>query len=204
MEAMKYADVTQIVPPGVQGLAKVEHFTISKEESKATRFWRDGQVSAGKYARLTVGNTLMMTNTKMEQNTNLGLLLQAKGDVLIAGLGIGMVLPPVLAKPEVTSVLVVEKYQDVIDLVAPHYPDPKLTVVCADILQWKPQPGQKFDTIYFDIWPDICTENLTEIATLHRRAAYWKRHKNSWVSSWQVDRLRYERERERRTGWDLW
>ena len=119
-----YTPVADIVPPGEQGVAKIEHFEIGKKESEFTSMraamGRPSEyVPEGKYVRLEVKRGLMMTDTRMEQLTNMAAVRAARGDVLIAGLGIGMVLIPILKKPEVKSVIVIEKYQDVIDLVMP-------------------------------------------------------------------------------------
>jgi spermidine synthase len=127
-------------------------------------------------------------------------LREARGDVLIAGLGIGMILVPILSKPEVNRVLVIEKYQDVIDLVGSHVAHSKLTIECADILEYKPAKGSKWNTIYFDIWPDICTDNLDEIATLKQRFKYHKAV-DGWMGAWVEGELRGRRRSERGRGW---
>ena len=36
----------------------------------------------------------------------------------------------------------------------------------ADIFEWKPARGVKFDTLYWDIWPTICVSNLKDMAKL--------------------------------------
>jgi len=69
---------------------------------------RDTYIRPGRYARLHVGHVLMMSDTDMERRSNVQVVQQARGHVLIAGLG--MILHPILAKPEVTRVTVVEKY----------------------------------------------------------------------------------------------
>jgi predicted membrane-bound spermidine synthase len=131
----------------------------------------------------------------MEHRTNFNFVYEAEGDVLVAGLGIGYVLLPVLRAREVESVTVVELHQDVIDLVEPHLrvavgaAASKLTVVQADIFDFEPAKGQKWDVIYFDIWPDRCTDNLEQMAKLHRRFA---RRKRRWMNSWCRDELKRE------------
>jgi spermidine synthase len=109
----------------------------------------------------------------------------------------------VLDKPEVESVTVIEKYQDVIDLVAPHYAHPKLTVICADIYEWTPPKGTVYDTIYFDIWPNICTDNLKDMEKLHRRFASKlnKANPHRWMDSWLKDALKAQLRREKRNPW---
>ena len=53
--------------------------------------------------------------------------------------------------PNVTSVTIVEKYQEVIDLVWPHCPkDETFTLVHSDIKTWN--PTQNFDCAWFDTW----------------------------------------------------
>lgn len=199
--------VVRIVPEGIKGVATVDHFEVSEEASKRTamRFWRDEYVPTGVYARLTVNGTLMMTDTEMEWRTCAAAVYAANGDVLLGGLGIGMVLAGILQKPEVRSVTVVEKYQDVIDLVeAPlrqNIPEAqKLTIVCADILEWKPPKGQTWDTLYFDIWPNVCEDNLEDMTKLRRRFARRVNRENpkAWVGCWEEGKLRYYKRRDAR------
>lgn len=199
-----FPSMPEVVNEGVKGIAKVEHFTVSKAESMLTSF-RGGldYVPEGRYARLYVGNTLMMSDTRMERSSNYTVARKAHGDVLIAGLGLGMVLSAILSKPEVKSVTVIEKHQDVIDLIAPHFNPSKLSIICADIFEWQPPKSRKFDTIYFDIWPDICTDNLEQIAKLHQRfkGKLNRANPNCWMGSWMRDYLRSHRQRERRSYW---
>lgn len=159
----------------------------------------------GKYARLCHRNAdgsrgpTIMSDTWMERVTNTEFVRTAKGDVLIGGLGIGMVLLAVQDKPEVDSIIVVEKEQEVIDLVKPQLPlNDKVTIVHADIFTWKPgyikvTPNMtipengaptKFDTIYFDIWDGISGDNWPEMKKLHKRMARWKKP-GGWMSSWR-------------------
>jgi hypothetical protein len=207
-----FKPMSQIVPEGVEGHCSISHFGISKVESNftairsAVRSSSLEYVPEGVYCRLTVGHTLMMTDTHMEQNSNYSVVRQAKGSVLIAGLGIGMVLLPILEKPEVTSVMVIEKYAEVVKLVEPHIRAAagenasKLKVIVADIMEWQPPKGEKWDTIYFDIWPDICTDNLKDMEILHRRFAK-RKAPGGWMDSWMKGRLKFQKEREKRMGW---
>jgi spermidine synthase len=138
-----------------------------------------------------------MSDTLMEKSSNVGVINNASGHVLIAGLGIGLILPAILAKKEVLSVTVIEKYKEVIDLVEPHLHSlpggEKLHVIESDIFTWKPAKGKKFDTIYFDIWPNVCTDNLREMATLHRKYARCKTS-DGWINSWKRTHLKRMRE----------
>lgn len=153
--------------PGRSGDWVVEHFTVPEEpDMEALRCWRDGRpVPPGRYTRL--GNpreTCFMTDTPAEMNDARELLWHAHGDILITGLGIGMV-PRLLLREDlrctlamttypVTSVTIVELEQDVINLVAPALRgDERLEIVCADAFEWKPPEGRRFDWAWHDIWP---------------------------------------------------
>lgn len=147
----------------------------------------------GEYTRMMVGHKVMMSDTLMERTTNYELMRQARGHVLIAGLGIGLVLPDILRNEAVESVLVVESSRAVIDLVAPHYKHYKLTVLHADIFTWRPV-SDKFDVIYFDIWPDRNTDNLAEMTKLHRAFRKYLAP-DGWMDSWFRDELRRRKRR---------
>lgn len=201
--------MVDIIPEGKIGDAEIVHYAVSKHESIMSSFRRGDQYCPeGKYATLKVGGRLMMSDTRFEHNTNYEVKRRACGDVLIAGLGIGMVLHPILSNPNVRRVTVIEKSADVIALVAPHVQPKelaakKLTVVHADIFDWKPIKGTRYDVIYFDIWPDVCTDNLEEIAKLHRRFKSYKNSDNpcAWMSSWCHERLKTHKRQESRMRW---
>lgn len=204
-----FVPMKDIVPAGSKGIARVEHYSVSREESLFTRIRsiaHPGEyVREGDYCKLYVGRSLMMSDTQTERRTNYGVVTQATGDVLIAGLGIGLILVPILADPEVKSVTVVEKYRDVIDLVEPPLRKlkggKKLQVVEADIFTWEPPAGKKWDCIYFDIWPTICTENLAEMEKLHRRYARRKTSRYAWMDSWERATLKRRKAQGQRVGW---
>lgn len=202
-----------VVPPGKLPGAEVVHFEITKEEAEfgnlraAIHGMGRDTVRPGRYAKLLVGGRLMMSDTDMEWQTSRNFIWRAHGDVLVAGLGLGLVLVPVLAKPEVKSVLVIEKSQDVVDLVLPHLQKlpgaEKLAVVVADALEWRLPKGQIWDTIFFDIWPNVCEDNLVEMTRLKRRFARRLDREDpvAWMGCWREDDIRYRRAQERRMGW---
>ena len=176
-----------------KGLARIVKFDISREESKKLNmyslFRREPyfmQVGEGTFVRLIVDGTLMMSDTHMERRTNEAFVSKAHGDVMIAGLGIGLILNALEDKVksgEVKSITVYEKYQDVIDLVLPKYKHLPIKVICKDILEYRPEKGETYDTIYFDIWPCITDDNLSQIKILHNRWKFRKRE-GAYMDSW--------------------
>lgn len=178
----------------VFGKAKLSCFFLSEGEAMLGNLRARDEVmlvQSGTYMRLHVGGTLMMTDTRMEKITNTEFIENAKGKVMIAGLGIGLILHNLrdkIASGEVESITIVEKYQDVIDLVSPYYSDLPITYINADILTYTPPKELVFDTLYFDIWATICTDNLEQMKDLKKR---WKNNlvSGGWVDSWFRKRL---------------
>jgi spermidine synthase len=192
-----FPNMADLIPPSSLGVATIEHYEVTKMDAMMATI-RGMYTETGKVAILKVNGATFMFDTQHERRSNSQIVWEAKGDVLIAGLGLGMILHPILANDKVSSVTMIEKYQDVIDLIRPTLPfSSKLTLVCADIFKWKPQPKVKWDVIYFDIWADMCTDHLKEIAQLHQRFKFYKR-KGGWMDSWGRDEMK---DHLRRYGW---
>lgn len=83
----------------------------------------------------------------------------AKGNVLIAGVGLGLDLLSAKCSNKVDTIVVVEKERDVIDLVCPYIPYGKTSIVRDDIFSFLRYTDKIFDTIYFDIFPGGCESN---------------------------------------------
>jgi spermidine synthase len=175
---------------------KIVHYKLTEEKLKLIKF-RDmihhrnesmGQ-KPGTIVQLCHKNgKVIMADTEMERRTNKHFLLYANGDVLIGGLGLGMILLAAQAKKEVNSITVVERHQEVIDLVVPQLPlNGKVNVICGDIFEWYPPVSVKYDTMYFDVWDSICGDNYEEMKTLHRRFARRlnRDNPNYYMSCWR-------------------
>ena len=102
----------------------------------------------------------IMQDTTKEYRECQSFVNAAHGDVLIAGLGLGCVHIPLLTNINVDSVTIVEKYQEVIDLVWQHCPkDGRFRIIHDDIYTWT--PDKHFDVAWFDSWiaEDTTVEN---------------------------------------------
>lgn len=194
---MTFEPMVKYIPVGQSGKAEVQHFHIGEREyssmamrEAATR-GREMATPMGDYCRLLVNGEVVMSDTYLERTTNAEAVFQARGHVLIAGLGLGYILVPMLRKEGVRGITVVEKHQDVINLVGPRFKDRRLNIILADIFKWKPESGTSYDVIYFDIWPNICSTNLKEMARLERRFRPYK-SENGWMGSWAKVRCKRE------------
>lgn len=160
-----------------KGKWEIKNFQVTNEGLglENLRMVRDGYphrvippASYVKLAHETRG--VVMSDTPAEAWEHQDALL-AKGRVLVAGLGVGLVAGSLAAKDDVSEVVVVEIDQDVIDLVGPYYHDnPKITIVKGDIFDYLSSPAGAFDFAWFDIWDSITGDNLDEMACLIQKA----------------------------------
>jgi len=179
---------------------RIEQRTFSEAEASACQLHAaiNGNrryTPAGTYVGLLRGEHVIMSNTPDELHDLYLLKWNAKGHVLIAGLGLGCAVDVALAAPDVSEVTVIEQSLDVIELVAHSFTDSRLTILQGDIFTWRPPKGQRYGAAWFDIWDDICEDNLAEMAKLHRRFA----RVADWKGSWCRDECERMRERWRRS-----
>ena len=78
------------------------------------------------------------------------------GHVLCAGLGLGLIVHALNCNPDVTRITVVEREQDVIDLVQPCLPQDKLTILHGDfwdLADWYTLAEEsKPDGVFYDLF----------------------------------------------------
>lgn len=201
-DQLGFPSLAEILPEGKSGTWKIGHYSMDEDFVKHEQLmaalrgsWTMMYLVPGTYAVLYNNGSVIMSDTWLERYTNLDIIREANGHVLIAGLGVGLILTRILDKPDVESVTVVELSVDVISLVAPHYVHPKLWITNADIYKW--QTEEKYDTIYFDIWGDISGDNYEETKVLHKRYRRNLNRKNPdcYMNSWlrdEVKRLHFQ------------
>lgn len=208
--------MSKIIPAGTKGNWRVDHFTMTKAEvdfAKMRGSFHPGgyaevyDLEPGNYCRLVWANMdTIMSDTPMELRTQASPVRSATGDCLIGGLGLGIFILQLQDKPEVKSILVVEKEQDVIDLVQPHLPlTSKVTIIKGDIFDKAIiDRTRRFDFIYFDIWANICGDNAYEVGRLKRRwrSALRKENPSAWIGAWREEDFVYRRRQSRGSG--LW
>lgn len=158
------------VPEGVSGDWSIQRFTVERGMATFRAAMAGRDLPPGIYTRLSCRKGgLFMSDTPAEYRDAAWFIHVAEGSVLISGLGLGMVVKAILKKAEVTHITVLELEADVINLVAPSYPDPRLRVIHADCRTWK--ADRQFDHAWHDIWPDVSEDDLPEMASITRRYA---------------------------------
>jgi hypothetical protein len=174
------------VPDGKSGDWEVSTFEVTKKDAELFNmqclFSGIGNrgVIPGIYKKLTRNGTTIMSNTPAEINDHWELFYNAKGNILINGLGLGVCLQYLLDSNKIEHATIIEKSEDVINLVANTYQDERVTIINDDALTFKPPKGIRYDAVWHDIWDYICADNLSEMITLHRK--YGRR--TDWQGSW--------------------
>ena len=123
----------------------------------------------------------IMQDTTHEYAEHQPLWDNATGDVLIGGLGIGFVNQKLIDNPAVTSVTIVEKYQEVINLVWNHcVKNGIITLIHADIEDW--EPTSHYNVGWFDTW--LTSNNMTKKEYDEFITQKYSPHCD-WIGIWQ-------------------
>jgi spermidine synthase len=132
-------------------------------------------------------NKAMMSNHESETKTNQKFLDVAKGDVLIFGLGIGLIVFPLLQEKDIKSITIIEIDSGLIDMISPIIKErdihSKVEIINCDAFEYHNLINKNYDTIYFDIWAIIDEKAFSEMDQLEN--LYKKNLKeDGWIDSW--------------------
>lgn len=168
-----------------------------------------GLKSNFKYKRLiSKGHGVMMSDTPMERRTNCDFLQKANGDVIIFGLGLGLIIVPLLSDIEIKSITVIEIDKSLITMVLPvlkeYDLENKLKITQGDCFTYVPEKDSKFDTIYFDIWIDIVSDFYEEQKSLERKFRKYlnKENPKKYINSWMKDYYKKQIIKEKRASYN--
>ncbi len=175
------------IPEGRSGEWSVERFVVSDADAKFHNFrcaFQPGMshrmLDPGSYTQLRYNRQIVMSDTPAEIFDLYEVQQQARGHILLNGLGLGLALQMVLDKPEVLTVTIIEISSDVIALISPSFEDPRVQIIEADAYKWQPPKKCIYDVVWHDIWSGICFDNLVGMKRLHRRYGRRSRWQGSW------------------------
>lgn len=132
------------------------------------------------------GQGLLMSDSPQEMFLQYEAYKNAKGRVLVGGLGLGLYANMVARKSDVTGVVVVEIDRDVIKLCKPE--NEKIVVVHDDIWEFIRTTKEKFDYAYVDIhYSTGCMEYMKTI--LPMREIFRKRFPDMRVNFWGEEEM---------------
>ena len=184
-----YYDMTELLKPKKINNYCLEYFSITDIDESI----RHGIPFNKKFIRLIDENEkfnrCIMSNTPMEEYTNREFVEKAHGDILIAGLGIGMIILPLQDKEDVKSITIIEKSKDIIYMITSQIKfHNNVSIINDDIFNYKPT-NRKYDCIYIDIWnyvnSDVYNEEMKPLKNKYRK--YLKSKKDSlnrFISCW--------------------
>lgn len=179
-----YEKMSEILQEKTVGDFAIEHFEVSEHDLYA----RLHGIESGEYVKLTQNGNVVMSDTQMEKETNADFVRNAHGDVLIGGLGIGLIVLAIQEKEEVRTITILEKNEEVIELVKNQLPlNEKVQIVNADAFTYKPK--MKYNTIYMDIWnyinEDVYQEEMKPLIARYRRSLVSKTDDpNRYIDCW--------------------
>lgn len=190
-EAAGFPQMSHVLKPFDRDTIRIEHYEVSPVTAVglAMRAMQRSNVRdytpPGTYTRMVVklpetdpdydedrdGWVVMMSDTLAERVETRQLLNTARGHVLVAGLGLGMLVHALLERPDIDSVTVLEVNPLVIQAVGPTLAEygPAVRVIEADARTWEPGDNRVPDTVLLDIWPVIGE-------TMHRELAEMREH----------------------------
>ena len=187
--------VASAVPEGISGewsiIKVVQPERQTKRRDKRPKPFR---YRAGTYTCLQRGGTQFMSDLYDEWWTQREAVQQAirrGGDILITGLGLGLVVEAIFrsASDKINSVTIVEYSPDVIALVADHLLkqfDGRVRIVNADAFHWRPR--KKYTVAWHDIWPDPYGDVVDEeMKRLEKRYSRWCDWQGFWPRTYLED-----------------
>ena len=147
-----YKEMHKILKPCEIIPYKLENFHIDDKNFGA----KLQGISPGTYTRLMYRGQVIMSDTNMEKRTNLEFVRNAYGNVVVGGLGIGLILMAIQDKEDVRTITVLDKSKEIIQMVGEQLPlNKKVKIIQADVFEWEPKESDCFNTIYMDIWTYI-------------------------------------------------
>ena len=179
-----YKNMTEILKDGKAGDFELTHFEIGKNDLYAIFHG----IPCGKFIKLTHRGEVVMSDTAMEKRTNRDFVVKAHGNVLIGGLGIGLILLAIQDKEDIEQITVIEKNKEVIELVGNQLPlNSKVNIVNDDVFEYKPL--FKYNTIYMDIWnyinENIYNDQMKPLISRYRRYLVPKSEdENRYIDCW--------------------
>lgn len=143
------------IPEGKSGDFEIAHYTNKTADNGWLGYLGNKKETHLNYTVLLKNGLSMpiMQDSEAEYNEHQWLWDNATGDVLIGGLGIGLVNQVLISNPNITSITIIEKYQDVINLVWDNCAkDERFTLIHADINTWEIPADSHWDIGWFDTW----------------------------------------------------
>lgn len=156
-------------------------------------------INPGKYVKLIISGQLVMSDTSYERITNQKFIHKAHGNVLIGGLGIGLLtknLIPKIEGGEIKHISIWEKNTNLINLWKMAGQDlpvhDKISIFNYDVFDYPKVRSQLkgvFDSVYIDIWTELSERAYTQMKHFRRvfKPFLNPNNPNAFVDCWMRD-----------------
>lgn len=153
-------------------------------------------ISSGKYVKLIIDGKLVMSDTPYEMNTNQKFIYKAHGNVLIGGLGIGLLtknLIPKIESGKINHISIWEKNINLINLwntAGQYLPvHDKISIFNYDVFDYQKVRSQLkgvFDSVYMDIWTNLDENAYAQMKHFRRvfRSFLNPNNPNAFIECW--------------------
>lgn len=112
---------------------------------------------------LEIDNYVWMSNTDDEYKDITRSVSIANGDCFVGGLGLGIIIRELLGNPLVSSIDIVEKNPDIIDVIGPLFKNERVNIINGDCRY----PTDKlYSFVYFDYWLEPTREIFDELTSV--------------------------------------
>lgn len=134
-----------------------------------------------KSMHLTTPGEVVMEDSRRELSRHLPVLMEARGRVLVTGLGLGCVVRGLIALDRVHHVDVVEIDPGIIGVIGREFRNnPRVTLHCADALEWD-HGGRSWDYAWHDVHCDEGRLPLLHTRLLIRYRPHIKKRQGAWM-----------------------
>lgn len=190
-----YYDMSKLLKPTKLNNYSLEYFSINDIDESIINGIPINKTFVRLIDESNKFSKCVMSNTPMEEHTNSDFIYRAFGDILIGGLGIGMIILPLQDKEDVKSITIIEKSKDIVDMISNQLSfNDKVTIINDDIFTYKPK-NVKYDCIYIDIWnyvnSDVYNDEMKPLKNKYRRYLKLKKDSpNRFISCWAEEQAK--------------
>lgn len=167
--------MSTILKEGKVGSFEIKKKVIKKGTVLHMYNSKEGRITKGEYqfdyplVTLDEDGHTWMSDSQLELESAIGAVMVARGDVLIGGLGIGLLPTFIKNIKRVKRIDIVELHQEVIDLVFNQIASKKMRIIKDDTFHYLDTTNNRYDFIHIDIWGTI-TAPIKEIDAAQDKA----------------------------------
>lgn len=207
------------IPSGKSGDFEIENYVLEYDIYPGGFQSFDKMLSGERFVSLKEKGKVWMSNTPAEIRSNtLYHIHRNDRRILIGGLGLGLNLNELLTslhcwqtfgddKILFERITVIEKSEDVINLVAPTYLKalPCLEIIHEDVynlpMSFKKDRKNFYDKAYIDIWQEISTDTLKEMSSIKAKCRCVMKPGRNRIKCWAEEELKYAKRTGTRAVW---